>query len=73
MVDGATLEMSCTETYRRFESCPLRQKNLKAFCFEIFLSKPKGLVCNHGLARVCNCAEIGAYVIKTVRLVFFSA
>ena len=28
MVDGATLEMLCTATYRRFESCPLRQ-NLK--------------------------------------------
>lgn len=25
MVDGATLEMLCTATYRRFESCPLRQ------------------------------------------------
>lgn len=30
MVDGATLEMLCTATYRRFESCPLRQAKPKS-------------------------------------------
>lgn len=28
MVDGATLEMLCRATYRRFESCPLRQMGI---------------------------------------------
>ena len=37
MVYGATLEMLCTETYRRFKSCPLRQNpkiphKMRDFC-----------------------------------------
>ena len=37
MVDGATLEMLCRATYRRFESCPLRHResrlNTRLFYF----------------------------------------